>query len=166
MIGQPGRDGGGPRRRAVGVGQAIGHRPVLVAGEEDIVQRQPEAGRKGPCARDPDDPGPAADGFANPSPARGTSGASGPTASVTLSSLSAPLADTELGQIVDVDAPDPVVPPPADGEDGRRRSSQAMLLSSTPSPPNRMAGRRIAYGDLGLGQRPLHQRLPPEVGQR
>ena len=29
---------------------------------------------------------------------------------------------------------------------GRWRSSQAMLLSSTPLPPNRIAGRAIAYG--------------------
>ena len=40
-----------------------------------------------------------------------------------------------------------------------------MLLSRTPSPPKRMAGRTIAYGDVALGQGPLHQRLAPEIGR-
>ena len=92
-------------------------------------------------------------------------GRSGPTASVTLSSRSVPLATAQPGEIVDMDAPDPVVPPPPDGKDGKMAQQPGDVVEEHAVATEQDGGTDHGEGHPGLGQGPLDQCLPPEVGR-
>ena len=161
------RQPGGPCGRPVGVGQAGGHGPVLVRGQQDVVERQPRhRDRTAPPTRDVDDRG---TGNRPPHGWTDTSsrkvGLSGPTASVTLSAASAPR-HTEPGQIIDVDAADPVVPPPPDREQRQVAEEPGDVVDEHAVAAEEDGRTDDGIGDVGLGQRPLYQSLAPEVGVR
>ena len=166
VVGDPLRQRDLAGRRAVGVGQALRHGLVFLGGEQRVAQGQAEqAGRR----RD-DRPGHPHDRLRLPTasvieahqldegrpigPDRVDDLGAGPASAAAAASRAR--SSTWIGRIR-------YSPVPPTAKTGRWRSSHAMLLISTPLPPNRIEGRSTACGRPAVGQGLLDRRLAAEV---
>ena len=168
MVGQPGRQGRGARGGTIGVGQAGRHGPILVGGEQHIVQDEPEdAGKEGHGGtRHVDQAGPAADRTPDFADELGE-GRAFRTDGVGDAVVRLPcLGQTEARQVVDMDAPDPVVASTADREDGEpaKQPGDVVEQHAVTTEEDGRANDRVR--DVALGEGPLHERLAPEIRQR
>ena len=69
-------------------------------------------------------------------------------------------------EVVDMDAPDPVVAPAADGKDGQPAQEPGDVVEQDPVAAEEDGGADDRVRHIALRQCPLHEGLAPEVGQR
>ena len=76
------------------------------------------------------------------------------------------LGQAEVGQVIDMDAPDPVVASTADCEDREPAEQPGDVVEQDAVTAEEDGGANDGVGDVALGEGPLHLCLAPEIRQR
>ena len=168
MVGQPDRQGRGARGGTIRVGQAGRHGPILVGGEQHVVQGEPKDARKEGHrgTRHVDQAGLAADRASDFADEFGE-GRPFRTDGVGDAVVRLPcFGQTEMRQVVDMDAADPVVASTADRKDGEPAEEPGDVVEQDAVTTEEDGRANDRVRDVALGEGPLHECLAPEIRQR